>query len=122
MCSSSHLAGLLFGLLAIIGIGVIIATTIVPSDAVLISRIVPQVQITIRGVVTIGLVVPRAAEPPSGAICSLPGGLSCSAGGHCAACASTAPVLGTGHIDNPMWTPKLCGRADESLPVLTRGR
>ena len=66
MCSSGHLAGLLFGLLAIIGIGMVIATTIVPGDAVFVRGIVPQVQITVRGVITIGFVVPRAAEPPSG--------------------------------------------------------
>jgi len=100
----------------------IVAVAIIPCDAVLICRVVPQVQIAVRAVVTIRLVVPCTAKPPRRAICSLPSGLSCRARGHCAASAPTTTVLRAGYIDDPMWTPKLCGRTDESLPIFARRR
>jgi len=115
-------AGFLFGLLAIVGVGVVVAIAIVPSDTVLICRIVPQVQVAIRTIVTIWLVVPGTPKPPSRAICSFPSCLRRGGRCHGTACASTATVLGAGHIDDPMWASKLCGRADEGLPIFTRRR
>ena len=72
------------------------------GHTVLIRGVVPQIQIAIRSVVTIGLAVGCAAKPPRRTIRSHPCGLGCNARAHGVGCASPTTILGARHINDPM--------------------
>jgi hypothetical protein len=94
----------LFCGLAIIGIGMIITIAIVPSHTIFIWWGVPQVQVAICLVISVGLAICRATEPPSRTICSPPCLLSCIDRVHCVFRASTTTILRLSNINDPMWT------------------
>ena len=94
-----------------------IAIAVVKCHTVLIRWVVPQIQIAIRSVVTIGLAVGCAAKPPRRTIRSHPCGLGCNARAHGVGCASPTTILGARHINNPIGRAQGLGRSKESLPI-----
>jgi hypothetical protein len=100
----------------------VVAASIIPRHAVLIFGGVPQVQETIRVIVTIRFTVCGAAKPPSGVVLRRPCFLRCIARVHRITGASTTTVLGTGNINDPVWCSQGLSRRDERLPIAAAPR
>jgi len=107
----------LFYWLAIIRIRVVVAIAIIPCHTVLISWGMPQVQVAIGMVVSVGLTVPTAAEPPWRSIRGSPSPLRRDTNIHWTSCTPSTTILGPGDIDNPMRASQWFGRVNEDLPV-----
>jgi len=95
--------------LAIIRLRVVIAIVVIPCHTVRIAWCVPQVQVAICVVVPIWLVVLGAAQPPGGSIGGLPRFLRWDIGIHKILLASSTAVLGTCHINDPIWRTERVG-------------
>jgi len=88
--------------LAIIGFRMVVAITIIPGNTVRIFRSVPQVQVAIRMVVTIGFIVGGAPEPPRSLVCGHPRLMIVVAGIEDILGAATAAVLWASDINDPI--------------------
>ena len=96
----------------------IVATPIVERHNILVARLaMPQVQIAVGIVVSVGLTVPRASEPPWSAIHSCPCALVVVFRVHGVSSATTTAVGGASDIDDPVWSPERPCRSQEGLPV-----
>jgi len=80
----------------------VVAITIIPGNTVRIFRSVPQVQVAIRMVVTIGFIVGGAPEPPRSFVCGHPRLLIAVAGIEDILGAATAAVLWASDINDPI--------------------
>jgi len=105
--------------LAVVGTRPVVAVAIVPSHAVLVSWCLPQVQVAVGSVVAIRLIVACGTEPPRRVVGGVPSALGSHARVHGMPGASTAAVLWSSDIDDPVWSSERSGRCNERLPVLT---